>query len=203
MNTPQTPPEFGFAGMQYHAASGLYLTMYRVYDPQTGRWLSKDPILEEGGFNLYSYVGGDPVNYIDPLGLMCFDFDGFVDQIRENRFDMNATLATLVGTEIMGGMPKSSFELSHSVRPAPGSNNIVSPYTNQLSRWNGRFSRLSYWLFGHRTRFLRDLGRTVVVQGAGRLVTGALIFEGFYNWGVIGKSAWDNTSSGDCNKCIK
>jgi uncharacterized protein RhaS with RHS repeats len=43
--------------------------MYRVYDPQTGRWLSKDPIEEEGGFNLYAYVGGDPLNYIDPLGL--------------------------------------------------------------------------------------------------------------------------------------
>jgi RHS repeat-associated protein len=69
MNTPQTPPEFGFAGMQYHAASGLYLTMFRVYDPQTGRWLSKDPIEEMGGVNLYAYVGGDPVNWIDPLGL--------------------------------------------------------------------------------------------------------------------------------------
>jgi uncharacterized protein RhaS with RHS repeats len=43
--------------------------MYRVYDPQTGRWLSKDPIEEEGGFNLYAYVGGDPINWIDPLGL--------------------------------------------------------------------------------------------------------------------------------------
>jgi RHS repeat-associated protein len=82
MNNPQTPPEFGFAGMQYHAQSGLYLTMYRVYDPQTGRWLSKDPILEEGGFNLYAYVEGDPLNYIDPLGLWGFGDplpQGFVD----------------------------------------------------------------------------------------------------------------------------
>jgi hypothetical protein len=47
----------------------LYLTLYRVYDPRTGRWLSRDPIEEEGGFNLYAYVGGDPINYIDPLGL--------------------------------------------------------------------------------------------------------------------------------------
>jgi hypothetical protein len=44
--------------------------MYRVYDPQTGRWLSKDPIEEEGGFNLYAYVGGDPINWIDLLGLV-------------------------------------------------------------------------------------------------------------------------------------
>jgi RHS repeat-associated protein len=55
--------------MQYHAQSGLYLTKYRFYDPQTGRWLSRDPIEEEGGFNLYGYVGGNPVSFVDPLGL--------------------------------------------------------------------------------------------------------------------------------------
>lgn len=30
----------------------------------------------------------------------------------------------------------------------------------------------------------------------GAVATGALIFDGFYNWGVIGKAAWDATSSG-------
>lgn len=42
----------------------------RDYDPETGRWLSKDPILFGGGdTNLYGYVMADPVNFIDPLGL--------------------------------------------------------------------------------------------------------------------------------------
>jgi RHS repeat-associated protein len=68
MNRPQTAPEFGYAGMRHHAPSGLYLTKYRAYDPQTGRWLSRDPIGEEGGVNLYGYVGGNPVLYIDPDG---------------------------------------------------------------------------------------------------------------------------------------
>ncbi|GHT96232.1 hypothetical protein AGMMS49545_20690 [Betaproteobacteria bacterium] len=66
---PKTAPEFGYAGMQYHAPSGLYLTKYRAYDPQTGRWLSKDPIEEAGGLNLYGYVGGNPISWNDPLGL--------------------------------------------------------------------------------------------------------------------------------------
>jgi RHS repeat-associated protein len=59
-----------YAGMFYHQDSGLYLTHYRAYDPRTGRWLSRDPLEEEGaGNNLYSYVNGDPVNNVDPEGL--------------------------------------------------------------------------------------------------------------------------------------
>ena len=59
----------GYAGMFYHARSGLYLTHYRAYDPRLGRWLSRDPIWEAGGINLYGYVGNSPLNYIDPRGL--------------------------------------------------------------------------------------------------------------------------------------
>jgi RHS repeat-associated protein len=63
---------FGFTGHLHHASSGLNLTLYRAYDPQLGRWLSRDPIGEEGGINLYGYVGNDPLNYVDPLGLFQF-----------------------------------------------------------------------------------------------------------------------------------
>src|SRR5437899_1705882 len=40
----------------------------RYYHPGLARFVSEDPIGFAGGFNLYSYVGNDPVNYVDPLG---------------------------------------------------------------------------------------------------------------------------------------
>jgi RHS repeat-associated protein len=58
----------GYTGHHHHAKSGLVLTWYRAYDPDTGRWLSRDPIAEDGGLNLYGYVGNDPTARIDPDG---------------------------------------------------------------------------------------------------------------------------------------
>jgi RHS repeat-associated protein len=49
--------------------TGLYYYGHRFNDPLDGRWLSRDPIGEEGGVNLYGMVGNDPVNYYDYLGL--------------------------------------------------------------------------------------------------------------------------------------
>ncbi|MEI8311571.1 MAG: RHS repeat-associated core domain-containing protein, partial [Verrucomicrobiota bacterium] len=42
---------------------------FRFYNPQSGRWASKDPIGEQGGINLYGFVGNNPVNLIDPDGM--------------------------------------------------------------------------------------------------------------------------------------
>jgi RHS repeat-associated protein len=61
--------DVGYTGHHHHAASGLTLTWFRAYDAESGRWLSADPIGEEGGLNLYGYVGGNPMNRWDPLGL--------------------------------------------------------------------------------------------------------------------------------------
>ena len=53
----------------YDAECQHYYFGYRHYDPRMGRWLSRDPLGEAGGFNLYAYCGNDPVNRHDPLGL--------------------------------------------------------------------------------------------------------------------------------------
>jgi RHS repeat-associated protein len=58
-----------FPGQQQDAVSGLYYNYFRDYDPATGRYLEADPIGLAAGTNLYAYVGGNPVNRVDPLGL--------------------------------------------------------------------------------------------------------------------------------------
>jgi RHS repeat-associated protein len=61
--------DFQYAGMYKHERSGINLTLYRAYKPDLGRWISRDPIGEQVGYNLYSYVKNDPINWFDPLGL--------------------------------------------------------------------------------------------------------------------------------------
>ena len=61
---------FGFAGGHYDHQTGLVRFGARDYDAEIGRWVSKDPILFDGGdANIYRYVLNDPVNLIDPSGL--------------------------------------------------------------------------------------------------------------------------------------
>ncbi len=61
---------FGFAGGLYDQHIKLVRLGTRDYDPETGRWTAKDAIGFRGGWaNFYDYVGGDPINFIDPDGL--------------------------------------------------------------------------------------------------------------------------------------
>ena len=61
--------DFGFTGHYLHKTSGLHLAKYRGYSSELGRWISRDPIGEDDGTNIYAYVINDPVNDLDMLGL--------------------------------------------------------------------------------------------------------------------------------------
>jgi RHS repeat-associated protein len=60
---------FGFAGA-YGDSTGLMYLIGRYYDPQTGQFLSVDPLVNKTG-QPYAYTGDDPVNDTDPSGLAC------------------------------------------------------------------------------------------------------------------------------------
>ena len=57
-----------FSTKYYDAETDLYYYGYRYYSPSLGRWISRDPIGEEGGWNLYCFVGNMPNSVIDVLG---------------------------------------------------------------------------------------------------------------------------------------
>jgi len=60
---------YRFSSKEIHANSGLYYYGYRWYHPNLQRWPNRDPMEEEGGFNLYAMVFNDPVNAYDAFGL--------------------------------------------------------------------------------------------------------------------------------------
>jgi RHS repeat-associated protein len=57
-----------FPGQYYDQETGLNYNYFRDYDPGNGRYTESDPIGLAAGINTFSYVGGDPVNWIDPTG---------------------------------------------------------------------------------------------------------------------------------------
>jgi RHS repeat-associated protein len=86
---------FGYTGQIWLADAGVWHYKARAYHPGLGRFMQTDPIGQAGGMNIYAYVGGDPVNFTDPTGLLAAGpCDGkpscsIITGSRPERFDRN------------------------------------------------------------------------------------------------------------------
>jgi RHS repeat-associated protein len=112
---------FGFAGGLHDRDTGLVRFGAREYDPWTGRWMSRDPILFAGGLaNLYDYVGGDPVNWVDPAGRSKVRVvETLVRGLRigaEVTFDEAVDLVRR-GYDVLAGSRKQAKEIATAVDP--------------------------------------------------------------------------------------
>ena len=61
-----------FSTKGFDNETGLYYYGFRYYDPIRGRWLNRDPIKDQGGINLYTFVLNNSVNVVDKLGLISY-----------------------------------------------------------------------------------------------------------------------------------
>ncbi len=115
--------DFGFTGHYYHTGSGLYLTLYRAYDANAGRWLNRDPLFNRDQIapkeisaleslkatrfgmneadNLYQYVYNRPINSIDKLGLR-FGLSQQTWCVVSNSFWIVGGIAGVVGGVLTG-----------------------------------------------------------------------------------------------------
>ncbi|GHU04745.1 hypothetical protein AGMMS49960_20810 [Betaproteobacteria bacterium] len=71
-NQPTITSQLRLPGQYEDEETGLHYNFRRCYEPETGRYITSDPIGVEGGINLYQYAGSDPVNLADPTGEVAF-----------------------------------------------------------------------------------------------------------------------------------
>ena len=64
---------YRYTGRELDAETGLYYYRARYYSVALGRFLSPDPLGYQDSMGLYTYVGNDPLNLVDPDGLLAWD----------------------------------------------------------------------------------------------------------------------------------
>lgn len=147
-----TAPGFqslGFAGGLYDPDTGLVHFSTREYDPEVGRWLSKDKVGFRGGSgNLYAYVGSDPINRTDPSGLDPFHYAILRWQLIWGDFTTDPNQAIFYN---------GKENLNRALRRAicSGKQTIFdTPGGQELRYWIDKFSQHKGWLSPQEKRSL-------------------------------------------------
>ena len=150
ITTNAVEADFAFTGHYFHNPSSLPRALFRAYDPELGRWLSRDPIGERGGMNLHGYVHNRPVQFRDPRGLQVEE--DITEEMVEHEIRMIANLIRRVAgmSELNEANEEEPFRIEISrrafdewkndkpaERPAPTScpvhgNSLLSPKPTTL-----------------------------------------------------------------------
>jgi RHS repeat-associated protein len=123
--------DFGYTGYYFHAASGLNLSLYRAYNPALGRWLSRDPIGETGGVNLYGYADNDPVDRVDSLGL-------YVNVPLADKAKYRAAWQYLIQVPEMREIFEKAYrsETLFTVKTNCNDKNGIDPHDETIAHWD-------------------------------------------------------------------
>ena len=100
-NYVANPPRFMFSSEEYMPETGMYHYLYRAYSPSLARFITRDPIEEAGGVNLYCFVNNNPVskwdkdgNFIAQEAIPCLAAE-FLTSILINAFSRMLSLADI------------------------------------------------------------------------------------------------------------
>jgi RHS repeat-associated protein len=131
-----------FPGQQFDPNMALHYNYFRDYDPATGRYLETDPIGLIGGMNLYAYVDGNPVVYIDEFGLCWFysQSTGTLTHVNaQGKVDVTKTGGYAgADTGTIKGKNNPAMQYVPNVGPIPqGTYQVGTPYN---SKKTGAFS---------------------------------------------------------------
>ena len=83
---------------------GLIYYNYRHLNPRDGRWISRDPIMEQGGWNLFAFVGNKIFNQADILGLICtIEYSIKLHTILIRKVDKDGNILRLTTSRVFSG----------------------------------------------------------------------------------------------------
>ncbi len=171
---------FTFTDQEKDAESGLMYYGARYYDPVIGRFTSVDPVvvdttrrefaqalLNPQMLNEYSYVGNNPLKYVDPNGEGAVLFLALLGGIAV--LAMNAPAIQNALPMFPAMLENSGLTLETLARSAPGSGDaidIIESFTGrnfltgeELSSWDKALTRLSVALPSVSSQMLRSLSK--------------------------------------------
>ncbi len=131
-----------FPGQYFDKETNLHYNYFRYYEPETGRYVSPDPIGLTGGINIYGYAKQNPLSFVDQNGLWAIG-----DPLPQGIVDA-----------VAGFGDSLTFGITYGIREAMNINNVNMCSRSYLSGVGGG---LLVHVIGFRTGGELSIGRNI------------------------------------------